>query len=556
LEALGRVDTICFDKTGTLTEGRLVVARLASVDGDLDDADPTARHLLVTAARACPAPDSDALEKVPHATDRAVLEAATREDDTLEGWQPLQEVPFETNRGYAATLGRSDGATVLAVKGAPEVVLTLCNGSSDGAQAREAADRLAADGLRVIAVAERQDVATESADDVEGLVENLSLLGFVGIADRPRDDAVDAVRRLTDDGLRVVMVTGDHPLTARAIARVVGIDDGDVVTGSELERMTEGQRVRRVSETSVFARVSPEQKVRIVEALRGAGCVVAMTGDGTNDAAAIRLADVGIGVAASGSTSARSAADLVVTDSDITRIHDALLEGRALWHRVRDAVSILVGGNAGEVAFMVLGTALAGRAPMNVRQMLLVNMLTDMFPALAVAVAHSPDDGKGNDGKGNDGKGSDASQSGDGTSGTERFDGSGAPVTAALREGLARTVAVRGTATALGATTAWAVGRWTGFSRRASSMGLAALVGTQLGQTLLMGRHSRLVVLTSLASAAVLFAAVETPGVSQFFGCTPIGPVAWGVVLTCSAGGTLAAAVAPRLLGGTSSATT
>src|SRR5919112_1397925 len=168
---------------------------------------------------------------------------------------------------------------------------------------------------------------------------------------------------------------------------MVGMPADRVLTGSELEEMPYDERIRRVAETHVFARVSPEQKVRVVEALQACGHVVAMTGDGTNDAAAIRLADVGIGVAAKESTAATSAADLLLADADISKIHEALLEGRALWHRVRDAVSILVGGNAGEVAFMVLGTALAGRAPIGVRQMLLVNMLTDMFPALAVAVA-------------------------------------------------------------------------------------------------------------------------------------------------------------------------
>ena len=257
---------------------------------------------------------------------------------------------------------------------------------------------------------------------------------------------------------------------------------------------------------------------RIVEALQQAGHVVAMTGDGTNDAAAIRLADVGIGVAATGSSSARPADDLVLADADVRRIHDALLEGRGLWHRVRDAVSILVGGNAGEVAFMVLGTAVAGRAPINVRQLLVVNMLTDMFPALAVAVAPSRN-------------GADVEEP-----------------TGTLGAPLARSVAVRGSATTLGATLAWTIGRCTGRGRRAGSMGLAALVGTQLGQTLLTGWHSPLVVATTLASAAALVALVETPGISQFFGCTPIGPAAWGVVLAAATAGTLAAALMPRLL--------
>jgi cation-transporting ATPase I len=227
---------------------------------------------------------------------------------------------------------------------------------------------------------------------VEGLVRDPTLLGFIGVADQPRPDAADAVRRMADDGIRTVMVTGDHPTTALAIARMVGITADGVLTGAELDRATEQERVQRVAETAVFARVSPEHKVRIVEALQAAGNVVAMTGDGTNDAAAIRLADIGIGVAATGSSAARSAADLVLAGADVQRIHEAVLEGRGLWNRVRDAVSILVGGNAGEVAFMILGTALSGRAPINVRQLLLVNMLTDMFPALAVAVAARGDD--------------------------------------------------------------------------------------------------------------------------------------------------------------------
>jgi cation-transporting P-type ATPase I len=291
-----------------------------------------------------------------------------------------------------------------------------------------------------------------------------------------------------------------------------------VLTGAELDRMPHRERVRRVADTAVFARVSPEQKLRIVEALQAGGHVVAMTGDGTNDAAAIRLADVGIGVAAKESSAARSAADLVLADVDIGRIHEALLEGRALWHRVREAVSILVGGNAGEVAFMVLGTALAGRAPIGVRQMLLVNMLTDMFPALAVAVATNDDPSRNEE-----------------------------PPSAALGAALARAVAIRGTATALSATLAWTIGRYTGRTRRAGSMGLAALIGTQLAQTLLTGWHSPLVVVTTLASTAVLVAVVELPGVSQFFGCTPLGPMAWTVVAASVTAGTLLAALGPRL---------
>jgi cation-transporting ATPase I len=252
-----------------------------------------------------------------------------------------------------------------------------------------------------------------------------------------------------------------------------------------------------------------------VEALRSSGRVVAMAGDGTNDAAAIRLADVGIGVGAARSTSARSSADLVLAEPDLPRIHDALVEGRQMWHRMREAVSILVGGNAGEVGFMLLGTAVGGRAPINIRQMLVVNLLTDMFPALAVALApsHNPEE-------------------------------AATPVGSTLGAPLARAVAIRGTTTALGATLARTIGRYTGRRRRADTMGLAALVCTQLGQTLLIGWRSPLVVFTTLTSVGVLFVVVELPGVSQLFGCTPIGPFAWAVVAASSAIGTAVAAFA------------
>jgi cation-transporting ATPase I len=528
LEALGRVDTVCFDKTGTLTTGRLAVTLVRAGDDDLDPQDQAARDTLRVAARACPAVDEEEIDSVPHATDRAVLEAAN--GSVQDDWQLRSESSFEATRGYSASLGGSNGTSVLAVKGAPEVVLDLCTSvaGENGAEPRpldaqgrraaeEAVHRLADRGLRLLAVAERTSDLPDRTEDVDSLVEDLTLVGFVGIADSPRESAGEAVQRMVDAGIRPVMVTGDHPATASAIARQVGLPADDVTTGAELEGMTEEERVERASQTTVFARVSPEQKVRIVEALRGAGRVVAMTGDGTNDAAAIRLADVGIGVGAARSSAARSSADLVLAEPELSRIHDALVEGRQMWHRMREAVSILVGGNAGEVGFMILGTAVGGRAPINIRQMLVVNLLTDMFPAMAVALApsHSPQE-------------------------------AAAPVGSALGAPLARAVALRGATTALGATLAWTAGRYTGRGRRADTMGVAALVGTQLGQTLLIGWRSPLVVFTTAASAGVLFALVETPGVSQLFGCTPIGPFAWTLVVLSSAIGTGAAALTQR----------
>jgi cation-transporting ATPase I len=543
VEALGRVDTVCFDKTGTLTEGRLRLARLAGVRDQWDVADPAARRLLQAAARA--APRSADGRPASHATDRAVLQAA---DAVLGGsleldWEELSELPFQSDRGFSAALGRSaDGNLRLVVKGAPEVVLPRCTHQRDE-QGKRVLDtrsrgeawamvhRLAADGLRVLAVARRTLPAPgpwprREEDELapEQLTEDLTLLGFVALADVPRPEAAPTIAALRTAGLRTIMITGDHPVTAQTIAARLGIPPGQVVQGPEFAALDEGARTDLASRTTVFARVSPEQKLRIIGALQGGGRVVAMSGDGANDAAAIRLADVGIGMEAHGSTSARTAADLVLTRPDLTLLLDALVEGRAMWNRVRDAVAVLVGGNAGEVLFTLVGTLLAGRAPLGTRQFLLVNMLTDLLPSMAIALAPSPQDG-------------------DQRLGLLR---SGAP---SLGEPLLRDIAVRGAVTAVGALTAWQVGRLTGTRRRSSTMALAALVGTQLGQTVLAGGRDPLIVVTMAASVLVLAVIVQTPGISQFFGCTPLGPVAWATVVTCAVGTTLLAAVTGRFLG-------
>jgi len=550
LEALGRVDTVCFDKTGTLTEGRLRLARLAGLDEQWDPADPQGRRVLRAAARACPQPQDT--QPVAHATDRAILDAAAQQlPDGLAGgdWTELSELPFQSERGFSAALGRTTGKVRLVVKGAPEVLLPRCTHQRDdtgkrpldGAgreQAQQMVHALAGRGLRVLAVARRnvtdvlpgggepaadQSAATVTVTDPEQFTEDLTLLGFVALADIPRPQAAPTIAALHTAGLATVMITGDHPVTAQAIAAGLGIPTGRVVTGPELAGLDDVARTRLVARASVFARVSPEQKLRIIAALQRSGRVVAMTGDGANDAAAIRLADVGIGMAAHGSTSARTAADLVLTDPDVSLILDALVEGRAMWGRVRDAVAILLGGNAGEVAFTLAGTALAGRAPIGTRQFLLVNMLTDLLPSMAIALAGTPSD----------------------PAERQALLAGGVP---SLGGPLLRDIAIRGTTTGAGALAAWQVGRLTGTRRRASTIALAALVGTQLGQTLLIGGRNPLVLATGVGSAAVLAVIIQTPGLSQFFGCTPLGPIAWATATGCATGATLLAAAAPHLL--------
>ncbi|MFF0585680.1 HAD-IC family P-type ATPase [Streptomyces sp. NPDC003781] len=505
LEALGRMDTVCFDKTGTLTENKLRLSRVAGPDGTVRRAgDPETADAVRVAARACPRLNGDG-DRPTHATDEAILDAAG--DDP--GWTQQEGLPFETSRGYAAAVGREGGRgpAVLVVKGAPETVLPAC--ADLPAHTAEVAQRLARAGLRIIAVARRTVAKGEQAAEVlEQPPSKLEFTGLLALADVPRETSPALVRGLREAGVRPVVLTGDHPQTAHAIAVDLGWpEDAVVVTGDELAAADRTARSRMLRDADVVARVAPEQKLQVVESLRDAGRVVGMVGDGANDAAAIRAADIGVGISARGSAAARNAADLVVTGDDLLVLVEAVREGRALWHSVADAIAILIGGNAGEVGFGILGTVLGGAAPLSTRQMLLVNLFTDLFPAMAVAVTKTGDPEQ------------------------EAAD-AGAPLgTAVLGEPLIRQIRHRALTTALGATAAWLLGRFTpGTQRRSTTMALCAVVGTQLAQTLADRRDSRLVQVTSLGSAAALVALVQTPGASRLFGCTPLGPVAWTAV--------------------------
>ena len=263
-------------------------------------------------------------------------------------------------------------------------------------------------------------------------------------------------------GVDVMMITGDHPVTARSIAIQLGLKYPDgIVTGAQLDQLDDEELGSALLHTSVFARVTPTQKARIVKALKALGHTVAMTGDGANDAAAIRLADVGIALGEKSTPAARSAADLLVASEQIDTIVQAVMEGRALWGSVKDAVSLLVGGNLGEIGFTLLGGLLDGRSPLNARQLLLVNMLTDSLPALAVALRRpkhvSPEELL--------------------KEGPEH----------SLGDALTQDIIWRAVSTSGAAAIAWGMGRVWGSPERAGTVAMLALVGGQLGQTLAKG---------------------------------------------------------------------
>lgn len=393
VESLGRVDIVCCDKTGTLTRGELAVTLVDDLDrpttldgGELPD---RARTVLLTAALASPPPRSpDALA---HATDGAVLAAAERhglgsELEVARGG----ETPFDPVRPLHAT-AVSDR---VCIKGAAEAVVSRCTRAMavDGSRTRlndagrqallDRAEGLASQGLRVLMVAEGPP---------EESLENpyqLTALGFVGISDPLREGAPEAVARCRAAGIRMIMLTGDHPATATRIAGELGLPlgDGAIPTGEQIEDVTDGELGEMLDRTSVVARITPIDKLRIVECLQRAGHTVAMTGDGVNDAPALRLADVGVAMGAGGTEVARQAADLVLADDRFETLTDALLEGRSLWQNLHEALALLLGGNLGEVVTLA-GAALVGRsAILGARQILAINLVTDVLPAVAVAV--------------------------------------------------------------------------------------------------------------------------------------------------------------------------
>ncbi len=534
IEALGRVDVLCFDKTGTLTEGRISLRQVSdgSSTRPLETLTPELKGIVGAALRA--GPRFEGGRAIPHPTDRAVVEGAARlhvaPKDGLREWHRVDELPFEPARGYHAVLGLSESGHLLSVKGAPEVVLDRCaqlmRGGRQvpmGAKARreleKEVDRLALQGFRVLAVAERG--ASSRADLDESRIERLCFLGFLCLADPVRPTAKRSVDGLMRAGVQVIMITGDHPSTAEAIAAEIHVLNGQrVMTGPELDRLDDDALTSVLPEVAVFARTTPEHKARIISSLRRAGKVVAVTGDGANDVPAIRLADVGVALGPRAAPAARAAADIVVIDDRIETIIDAISEGRAMWGSVRDALGILLGGNVGEIAFTLGSSLLSRRSALNARQLLLVNLLTDMLPAMAVAVRPP------------------------GAASPEKLLAEGPE--ASLGTALTRDIYVRAVTTAAAATAAWLVGRMTGTRGRASTVGLVGLVAAQLLQTLAVGGRDRAVFLASLLSLAALIVIVSVPGLSQVFGCRPIGPFGWTIGLGCAVAAALAAALMER----------
>ena len=409
VETLGAVTYICSDKTGTLTQNRMRADAFV-VGGAANHALPEAAALqrepwssFVSALALSNDAGADAHgEPIGDPTEVALYVAARDagyDKRALATRAPrVAELPFDSERKCMTTLHRV-GATdsvIAFTKGAPERVLERCTAALgeqgptpvDRAALVEQADQMAAAGLRVLAIARRDWPVVPDPLDPDEVERDLTFVGFVGLIDPPRAEAAQAVAQCRDAGITPVMITGDHPLTARAIATRLGIiaDDARVIGGRELASLDDAQLAARAGELRVYARVDPEQKIRIVQALQSRGEFVAMTGDGVNDAPALKRADIGVAMGRIGTDVAREAADMVLLDDNFASIVAAVGEGRRIYDNIRKFVKFVLAGNAGEIVTLLVAPFLGLPIPLLPIQILWVNLVTDGLPGLALAV--------------------------------------------------------------------------------------------------------------------------------------------------------------------------
>ena len=409
VETLGAITRICADKTGTLTRNRMRVEEVycEGVSRPAPGAGPVS-EALVRAMALCTDAHADAAgATVGDPTEVALLEAAQRagasrpEIDAL--YPRVAEVPFDPDRKSMTTFHRHpDGGFVAFTKGAPEVLFAEAVAVATStiprpvwpAEWTRVVERMAGDGLRVLAFALRRWPALPARLDPSRVETGLTLLGVVGLLDPPRPEAEAAVRECGDAGIVPVMITGDHPLTARAIARRLGIldRDGEVLTGTDLEALSFAALVARAERTRVYARVAPEQKLRIVEALQAGGDVVAMTGDGVNDAPALKRADIGVAMGVQGTDAAKEAGAMILLDDNFATIVRAVKAGRRIYDNIRRFVRYSVATNSAEVWTLFLAPLLRLPLPLLPLQILWMNLVTDSFPGLALAAEPSEKD--------------------------------------------------------------------------------------------------------------------------------------------------------------------
>ena len=400
VETLGSASVICSDKTGTLTQNRMTLVKLwVNGEPELETVSasntPAARELLRYGALCCDGSvvyKEDGTEQhIGDPTETSILVAAHKngmEQDELNRQYPrLAELPFDSDRKLMTSVNQIDGKIVAIVKGAFDMMAARCV-SGDLEAAKEKNDEMSRSALRVLAVGYKFLEKAPEDPTSEELENGLTLLGLVGMIDPPRPEAKAAVATCRQAGIKPVMITGDHVVTASAIAKELGIlEEGDkAITGAQLDAMTEEQLDQEVEHISVYARVSPENKIRIVKAWQRKGQVVSMTGDGVNDAPALKAADIGCAMGITGTDVAKGAADMTLTDDNFATIVDAVREGRGIYANIKKVVGFLLGTNIGEVLTVFFAMILWHKTPLLSMQLLWINLVTDSLPAISLGM--------------------------------------------------------------------------------------------------------------------------------------------------------------------------
>ena len=397
VETLGSSSVICSDKTGTLTQNKMQVVQVESSNSDLT----------IELATMCTDVDityDDGKQNISgDPTEVAIVEECYRIGKTKKNlynqFERINDIPFDSSRKMMTTIHKIGNKYRIVTKGAPEVLLKKCNkyyynnqisslGMSIINQIEKQNENMAKNALRVIAVGYKDVDYLPNKIESKYIENDLIFTGLIGMIDPPREGVKDAIATCKKAGIKTVMITGDHITTANAIASELGIlKNNDLsITGAELDRLPKSQLKENIMKYSVFARVSPENKVEIVKAFQGTGAIVAMTGDGVNDAPALKNADIGIAMGQNGTDVAKNAADMVLTDDNFVTIVEAVKYGRTIFNNIKKAIHFLIATNVGEIVTIFLGLLIGMKSPLLAIQLLWINLITDSLPAIALGL--------------------------------------------------------------------------------------------------------------------------------------------------------------------------
>ena len=405
VETLGSSSVICSDKTGTLTQNKMQVTKIANINGDTNDKEYI--KWLMGMATMCTdveiSRENGKIELTGEPTEKAIVSKALDEgknkNELYNVMRRVKDIPFDSSRKMMTTIHKMPNGYRVITKGAPDVLLKRCNKVYDNGNVttldysktkliENQNNKMADEALRVLAIAYLDIPSLPSRIDTETVEKNLIFIGLIGMIDPPREGVKEAVATCKKAGIKTVMITGDHIITAKAIAKDLGILRGSdlAITGEELDKIPQAVLQRNIMNYSVFARVTPEHKVRIVKAYQSTGAVVAMTGDGVNDAPALKNADIGIAMGKNGTDVAKNAADMVLTDDNFVTIVEAVKQGRNIFDNIKKAVHFLIATNIGEIVTIFLGLILGLKSPLLAIQLLWINLVTDSLPAIALGL--------------------------------------------------------------------------------------------------------------------------------------------------------------------------